>query len=95
MAVTPAAPAPARYHVDFQHPQVNDLLAGLAVGFVGISICTIFVLLRVYAKAALAKAFSVEDLCVIVAWILAIAVQVIFICKSILVTTLDSRTDKR
>lgn len=82
MAITPAAPAPPHYHVDFEHPQVSDLLAGLAVGLVGISLCTIFVLLRVYAKAALAKSFSIEDICVVAAWTLAIAVQVMFICES-------------
>lgn len=82
MAITPAAPAPPRYNVDFQHPQESDLLAGLIIGFVGITICTVFVLLRVYAKAVLAKSFAIEDVCVVVAWLLAIAVQVIFICTS-------------
>ena len=80
MPLIPAAPAPANYRPDLQHPQVTDLQAGLSVAFIGIGISTAFVLLRFHIKAAGAKIFAVEDVCVIVSWALVIALQSIFIC---------------
>ena len=78
-----AAPAPAGYDVDLQNPQTRDLLAGLVVGFIGIAISTAFVVLRVYTKAIIVKIFVVEDVCLFVSWILALALQVIVICRFI------------
>ena len=83
MNSTAAAPAPPGYHVDMQNPQVKGLELGLWVGFVGIGVSTAFLTLRVYTKVLLAKTFGFDDVCMLLAWVLAMGVQAMIICEKV------------
>ena len=80
MDSTPAASAPAGYHVNMHEPETKGLEPGLWVGIVGVVMSTGFLVIRVYTKAVLAKKFELADLCIVLSWILAMSLQAIFLC---------------
>ena len=76
-----AAPAPTGYHVDLSDPQTKGLELGLWIAVVGIVVSTTFFILRMNTKAALVRAFGIEDTYVVLSWAMAMSVQAMIMCK--------------
>lgn len=78
---TPAAPAPHGYEHNLKDPQTQGIVAGCWVGIVGTVVASLSLALRIYTKAVLAKIFGWDDVALVVAWAVALAVQIIILCK--------------
>jgi hypothetical protein len=57
----PLFPAPQGYVVDMANPQRIGVAANFWIGGVGMFLATIFLCIRVYTKAFLAKSFAADD----------------------------------
>lgn len=70
-------PAPAGYDVDFAHPMRTGNVAGYWVTGIGILLSTSFLMMRLYTKIFIIKAFSIDDVTLIMSYCFGITVQTI------------------
>ncbi|KAF2164259.1 hypothetical protein M409DRAFT_25602 [Zasmidium cellare ATCC 36951] len=74
---TPAAPAPPGFTSNLSKGKMTkDTDSSIAIAIVGMLISTTFFIIRIYTKAVLAKLFGVDDVLLIIAWILSMVVQI-------------------
>ncbi|KAI4644072.1 uncharacterized protein J4E78_009655 [Alternaria triticimaculans] len=78
----PIFPAPPGYIVDVDNPQRTGEAANFWIGTLGMIIAAIFMAIRVYTKARLAKNFTSDDIALLIAWCFSIAIQVPILCAS-------------
>jgi hypothetical protein len=76
-----AAPAPPGYVVHMKNPETNDLELGVGIGTAGITISTIFLLLRLYTRVAFTKSLGLDDLFITLSWALSTAFQGLVLCE--------------
>lgn len=69
LSKVPAATAPAGYTVNFDHPRTTYRDVGMIISIVGMALSTLFILLRVYTKAYLARLLGIDDVAMIFAWV--------------------------
>ncbi|CEL06054.1 hypothetical protein ASPCAL07165 [Aspergillus calidoustus] len=72
--ITPPPPglAPNRNHARFR-------TTNLIIATVGMSLCTIFLAMRIYTKAHLLHRFWLDDVFIIIAWIFSLATQILIL----------------
>ncbi|KAI5367842.1 hypothetical protein Slin15195_G029750 [Septoria linicola] len=75
----PAASAPDGYKANFDDPETRHREAGMIISVVGMVLSTAFILLRVYTKTYLARLWGIDDVAMIVAWMISIALQTMVI----------------
>ncbi|KAF1940627.1 hypothetical protein EJ02DRAFT_435494 [Clathrospora elynae] len=72
----PISPAPAGYVVDLLNPQRNGEAANFWVGTLGMIVAALFMGIRLYTKAKLAKSITWDDGALVIAWCFSMAIQV-------------------
>ncbi|KXT08850.1 hypothetical protein AC579_1482, partial [Pseudocercospora musae] len=75
----PAAAAPPGYEVDFSNPKTKHNGAGIIISIVGMVLSTLFILLRVYTKTFLARMFGIDDIAMVLAWLISIGLQIMVV----------------
>ncbi|KAF2168178.1 hypothetical protein M409DRAFT_21622 [Zasmidium cellare ATCC 36951] len=80
LADLPAATAPPGYTQDLINPpETKHINAGITISIVGMVVSTLFIILRVYTKAHLARNFGVDDVAMLFAWMLSIGLQIMVV----------------
>lgn len=79
-ASIPAASAPLGFISDLRHPIAKDTDSSIAIAIVGMIFSTGLLAVRIYTKACLARLFGVDDVLLIIAWILNLVVQISIAC---------------
>ena len=69
LSKVPAATAPEGYTVNFDDPQTTQRNVGMIISIVGMALSTLFILLRVYTKAYLARLWGIDDVAMVLAWV--------------------------
>jgi hypothetical protein len=65
----PAAPAPPGLTSNLQNPPNRNHDVIFIIALLGIAVSTLLIFIRIYTKAFLAKIFSIDDVCLFVAWV--------------------------
>ncbi|KXT09774.1 hypothetical protein AC579_6149 [Pseudocercospora musae] len=72
----PAASAPPGFTSNLDDPVTKDTTAGIVLAIAGMAISTTFLLIRIYTKAILARIFGIDDVLLIIAWMMSMVVQI-------------------
>ncbi|KAL3496538.1 hypothetical protein BJX62DRAFT_232207 [Aspergillus germanicus] len=72
-------PPPPGVTPDPNNPHRRFRTTNLIIGAVGMSLCTIFLAMRIYTKAHLLHRFWLDDVFIIIAWIFSLATQIIIL----------------
>ncbi|EME80791.1 uncharacterized protein MYCFIDRAFT_110181, partial [Pseudocercospora fijiensis CIRAD86] len=72
----PAASAPPGLTNNLIDPLTKDTTAGIVLAIAGMAISTTFLLIRIYTKAFLARIFGIDDVLLIVSWMMSLVVQI-------------------
>ena len=69
LANTPAASAPPGMASNLENPQTKPTQAGIVLAILGMCVATLFLIVRVYTKAVLARLFGLDDVLLILSWV--------------------------
>ncbi|USW58983.1 hypothetical protein Slin15195_G123020 [Septoria linicola] len=76
LAHTPATSAPPGMVSNLENPTTKNTSPGMVLSIFGMCLATLFLMVRVYTKAFLARLFGIDDVALIISWVLSMAVQI-------------------